>query len=68
MTYGGNVRIMTVMGDARMDGLSDAGSTPARSTNNIPGFLVVRVPGYFFVPKYAREAASGRFSVLEYNE
>lgn len=23
---------MTVMGDARMDGLSDAGSTPARST------------------------------------
>ena len=22
---------MTVMGDARMDGLSDAGSTPARS-------------------------------------
>ena len=59
---------MTVMGDARMDGLSDAGSTPARSTNNIPGFLVVRVPGYFFVPKYAREAASGRFSVLEYNK
>ena len=69
MTHGGNVRIMTVMGDARMDGLSDAGSTPARSTKkNIPGFLVVRVPGYFFVPKYAREAASGRFSVLEYNE
>jgi len=59
---------MTVMGDARMDGLSDAGSTPARSTKNIPEFLVVRVPGYFFVPKYAREAASGRFSVLEYNK
>ena len=60
---------MTVMGDARMDGLSDAGSTPARSTKkNISEFLVVRVPGYFFVPKYAREAASGRFSVLEYNE
>ena len=28
---GGNVNIMTVMGDALMDGLSDAGSTPARS-------------------------------------
>ena len=27
-----NVNIMTVMGDVRMDGLSDAGSTPARST------------------------------------
>lgn len=25
---------MTVMGDALMDGLSDAGSTPARSTKN----------------------------------
>ena len=32
MPHGGNVDIMTVMGDARMDGLSDAGSTPARST------------------------------------
>lgn len=32
MPHGGNVNIMTVMGDARMDGLSDAGSTPARST------------------------------------
>ena len=31
MPHGGNVNIMTVMGDARMDGLSDAGSTPARS-------------------------------------
>ena len=30
---GGNVSIMTVMGDASMDGLSDAGSIPARSTN-----------------------------------
>ncbi len=27
MPHGGNVNIMTVMGDARMDGLSDAGST-----------------------------------------
>ena len=34
MPHGGNVNIMTVMGDARMDGLSDAGSTPARSTKN----------------------------------
>ena len=33
MPHGGNVNIMTVMGDARMDGLSDAGSTPARSTD-----------------------------------
>ena len=32
MTDGGNVKVMTVMGEARMDGLSDAGSTPARST------------------------------------
>ena len=32
MPHGGNVNIITVMGDARMDGLSDAGSTPARST------------------------------------
>ena len=32
MPHGGNVNIMTVMGDARMDGLSDAGSTPARSS------------------------------------
>ena len=31
MTDGGNVKIMTVMGDALMDGLSDAGSIPARS-------------------------------------
>jgi len=41
---------------------------PPGPLKNIPGFLVVRVPGYFFVPKYAREAASGRFSVLEYNK
>ena len=32
MPHGGNVNIMTVMGDARMNRLSDAGSTPARST------------------------------------
>ena len=32
MTDGGNVKVMTVMGEALMDGLSDAGSTPARST------------------------------------
>ena len=31
MTDGGNVNIATVMGDALVDGLSDAGSTPARS-------------------------------------
>ena len=29
---GGNAKRMTVMGDARMDRLSDAGSIPARST------------------------------------
>lgn len=33
VTGRGNVNIMTVMGDASMDGLSDAGSIPARSTN-----------------------------------
>ena len=32
MTDGGNVKVMTVMGEALVDGLSDAGSTPARST------------------------------------
>ena len=32
MTDGGNVKLMTVMGEALVDGLSDAGSTPARST------------------------------------
>lgn len=31
MTDGGNVKVMTVMGEALVDGLSDAGSTPARS-------------------------------------
>ena len=36
MADGGNVNIMTVMGDASMDGLSDAGSTPARSTKKVP--------------------------------
>lgn len=34
---------MTVMGDASMDGLSDAGSTPARSTKKVPIFR------YFFL-------------------
>ena len=29
---GGNVKIMTVMGDASMEGLSDRGSIPLRST------------------------------------
>ena len=32
----GNVNMMTVMGEALMDGLSDAGSTPARSTEKTP--------------------------------
>ena len=32
MTDGGTVKVMTVMGEALVDGLSDAGSTPARST------------------------------------
>ena len=48
MTDGGNVKVMTVMGEALVDGLSDAGSTPARSTiilsnkENVPwaGFLI----------------------------
>ena len=34
MTDGGNVKVMTVMGEALVDGLSDAGSIPARSTFN----------------------------------
>ena len=34
MTDGGNVKVMTVMGEALVDGLSDAGSTPARSTKS----------------------------------
>ena len=31
--------MMTVMGEALMDGLSDAGSTPARSTEKSGNFL-----------------------------
>ena len=33
---GGNAKRMTVMGDARMDRLSDAGSIPARSICKVP--------------------------------
>ena len=42
MPHGGNVNIMTAMGDARMDGLSDAGSTPARSTIKNNGIVYER--------------------------
>lgn len=39
---------MTVMGDASMDGLSDAGSIPARSTdkNAVIWDLTNKVPDY----------------------
>ncbi len=47
MTDGGNVNIMTVMGDARMDGLSDAGSTPARSTDILKFLKESKISGYF---------------------
>jgi len=39
---------MTVMGDARMDGLSDAGSTPARSTDILKFLKKSKISGYFF--------------------
>jgi len=39
---------MTVMGDARMDGLSDAGSTPARSTDILNFLKKSKISGYFF--------------------
>ena len=63
MTHGGNVRIMTVMGDARMDGLSDAGSTPARSTNMITALCMeMNIHGaVIFVLRYARKADCVRF-------
>ena len=44
----GNVKRMTVMGDARMDGLSDAGSTPARSTDILKFLKESKISGYFF--------------------
>lgn len=49
MPHGGNVDIMTVMGDARMDGLSDAGSTPARSTDILKFLKESKISGYFFL-------------------
>ena len=63
MLHGGNVNIMTVMGDARMDGLSDAGSTPARSTIAITALCMKDSihDAVIFILKYAGEAASGRF-------
>ena len=45
MPHGGNVN---VMGDARMDGLSDAGSTPARSTDILKFLKESKISGYFF--------------------
>ena len=48
MPHGGIVNIMTVMGDARMDGLSDAGSTPARSTDILKFLKESKISGYFF--------------------
>lgn len=40
---------MTVMGEALMDGLSDAGSTPARSIGKIHPLLVLKsiADGFF---------------------
>lgn len=49
MTDGGNVNIATVMGDALVDGLSDAGSTPARSISKwkkLENAVNRRVSGY----------------------
>ncbi len=40
--------MMTVMGDALVDGLSDAGSTPARSTKKCRGLKKLR---HFFSHK-----------------
>ena len=46
MPHGGNVNIMTVMGDALVDGLSDAGSIPARSIKFLD-FIKVLSLGFF---------------------
>lgn len=48
MTDGGNVKVMTVMGEALVDGLSDAGSTPARSTDILKFLKESKISGYFF--------------------
>ena len=45
---GGNVKVMTVMGEALVDGLSDAGSTPARSTDILKFLKESKISGYFF--------------------
>ena len=39
---------MTVMGEALVDGLSDAGSTPARSTDILKFLKESKISGYFF--------------------
>ena len=55
MTDGGNVKVMTVMGEALVDGLSDAGSTPARSTKKTSRTFCMKEPykksGLFLVMK-----------------
>ena len=48
MTDGGNVKVMTVMGETLVDWLSDAGSTPARSTDILKFLKESKISGYFF--------------------
>ena len=48
MPHGGNVNIMTVMGDALRDRLSDRGSIPLRSTDILKFLKESKISGYFF--------------------
>ena len=57
MTDRGNVKIMTVMGDALMDGLSDAGSIPARSIKKC------RIRGIFYFGNSLETFAAGSITL-----
>ena len=50
--------MMTVMGDALVDGLSDAGSTPARSTKNrLISWRFRKLNGFLFIIKVKEKTA-----------
>ena len=69
MPHGGNVNIMTVMGDARMDGLSDAGSTPARSTDILKFLKESKISGYFcaFLKKSIAKSNDNKYQYQKKN-
>ena len=68
MPHGGNVNIMTVMGDARMDGLSDAGSTPARSTDILKFLKESKISGYFFCAFLKKSIAKSNDNKYQYQK